>query len=296
MLEARGVDLQRGHRRVLAGVDLAVSPGEFVALCGPNGAGKSSLLAVLSGELLPGAGAALIGGRPIASLPAAVLAAERAVLEQAPSLGAPFTVAALLGLGLACLDRVRIDEGGLIDRALAATGLAGYAARPADRLSGGEQARAHLARVLVQLWAGRATGRGHFLLLDEPTASLDLSHQLMVMRTARAEAQAGAGVVAVLHDLTLAANFADRVIMMSHGRVAAAGRPEEVMEPELLASIYDAPVRVERVQGALHVLPDLGKASLQQPCSPSATGAQQAPGRPAVDIGVSALADGCGNR
>lgn len=222
MLEARGVDLVRGGCPVLAGVNLTLSPGEFVALCGPNGAGKSSLLAVLSGELRPDAGAVLNDGRPVAAFPAA---------------------------------------------ALAATGLAGYATRPADRLSGGEQARAHLVRVLVQLWAG---GRGRFLLLDEPTASLDLSHQHIVMRAARAEGQAGAGVVAVLHDLTLAANFADRVVMISQGRAAMAGPPDELMEPDLLGSIYGASVRVERVARAPHVLPDLLGASSRASCGASA--------------------------
>ena len=257
MLEARGVSVVRGGRRVLEDVSLKVIPGEFVALCGPNGAGKSSLLAVLAGELRPGMGEASLDGRPLSRLPAAALAAERAVLEQVPSLAAAFTVAALVDLGLSLVPRADIDAGALRERALRAAGVEGLATRAVDRLSGGERARAHLARVLVQLWAGRATGGGRYLLLDEPTASLDIAHQLAVMRAARVEAGAGAGVLCVLHDLNLAAAFADRVVLMQAGRIVADGAPEDALDAQRLSGVYASPIAVERTARGLRVFPEM---------------------------------------
>lgn len=256
MLEARGVSLRRGGRPVLDGVSLALAPGELVALCGPNGAGKSSLLAVLAGELAPGTGTATLDGRPLAAFGAAALAAERAVLEQVPTLAAPFRVAELVDLGLALVPRAELDDGAVRERAMRTAGVGALAHRPGDRLSGGERARAHLARVLAQLWAGRAAGGGRYLLLDEPTASLDVAHQLAVMRAARAEAAAGAGVLFVLHDLNLAAAFADRVALMQCGRLVAAGPPLEVLEAERLSAIYESPLAVERTSRGLRIFPE----------------------------------------
>jgi iron complex transport system ATP-binding protein len=256
MLEARGVTLPRGGRAVLDGVTLALRPGELVALCGPNGAGKSSLFALLAGELRPTTGTVTLDGRPLAALPAAALAAERAALEQAPSLSAPFSVAELVALGLSAVPQAALDEAALCARAMRAVGIAALADRPADRLSGGERARAHLARVLAQVWAGRAAGMGRFLLLDEPTASLDIAHQLAVMEIARGEAAAGAGILVVLHDLNLAAAFADRVVLMHRGRIAAQGAPTAVLEASRLSAIYATPLAVERTRNGLIILPD----------------------------------------
>ncbi|MFT3974164.1 MAG: heme ABC transporter ATP-binding protein [Amaricoccus sp.] len=234
-------------------VSLAVAPGELVALCGPNGAGKSSLLAVLAGELRPGAGEARLDGRPLATLGPGALARERAILEQAPTLAAPFTVSELVGLGMSLVARADVDEAAIRSRALAAAGVADLAGRGADRLSGGERARAHLARVLAQLWAGRAAGGGRYLLLDEPTASLDIAHQLVVMRAARAEVRAGAGVLCVLHDLNLAAGFADRAALMQAGRIVAAGPPVEVLRADRLSEVYGSPLAVEQTTRGLRV-------------------------------------------
>lgn len=243
MLEARGVSVVRGGRRVLEDVSLKVIPGEFVALCGPNGAGKSSLLAVLAGELRPGMGEASLDGRPLSRLPAAALAAERAVLEQVPSLAAAFTVAALVDLGLSLVPRADIDAGALRERALRAAGVERLASRAVDRLSGGERARAHLARVLVQLWAGRATGGGRYLLLDEPTASLDVRHAAALLVLLRRLAAGGLAVMVVLHDLNEAAFVADRVAMLADGRLVACGPPGAVLTQAALEAVYAVPFR-----------------------------------------------------
>ena len=227
-----------------------------MALCGPNGAGKSSLFALLAGEIRPDEGSVTLDGRPLAEFPAAALAAERAALEQSPTLAASFTVAELVGLGLAAVPRADLDERALCARAMAAAGVAGLAARAADDLSGGERARAHLARVLAQLWAGRAAGAGRYLMLDEPTASLDIAHQLDVMEVAAAEARAGAGVLVVLHDLNLAAAFADRVLLMHRGCLAAEGPPARVFEAGRLSAVYATPLVVEYTRRGLRIMSD----------------------------------------
>jgi iron complex transport system ATP-binding protein len=262
MLEARGATLRRGGRLALAGVSLALRPGELVAVCGPNGAGKSSLLGVLAGDLRPDAGSVALCGRPLAAHDAAALAVRRAVLEQDPSLSAPFTVAELVALGAAIAPPCA-DPQAIAAQAMADAGATALARRRADRLSGGERARAHLARVLAQLAAGRAQGGGHCLLLDEPTASLDLAHQVAVMEAARRAAAEGAAVLAVLHDLTLAAAFADRAALMAEGRIVAEGPPAAVFESALLSRVYGAAVAVDRrPDGALRIAPDLAPRAL----------------------------------
>jgi iron complex transport system ATP-binding protein len=260
VLEARDVRLRRSGRLALDGASVTVAPGELVALCGPNGAGKSSLLAVLAGDLRPETSEARIDGEPVAALSPRALALRRAVLEQAPTLAAPFTVAELVALG-AELAPLAADAAALTRAAMAAAGVAAFADRPATALSGGEQARCHLARALAQLAAGRAAGHGRWLLLDEPTASLDLAHQIAVLRAVRAEVDRGAGVLAVLHDLNLAAAFADRVALMAAGRVVADGPPAQVLTAEALSALYQSPIAVEQGRGgALRIVPDIAAA------------------------------------
>jgi iron complex transport system ATP-binding protein len=268
MLEARDVTLRRGGRLALSGVSLSLAPGELVAVCGPNGAGKSSLLGVLAGDLRPDAGQVALFGRPLAAHDAAALATRRAVLEQDPDLAAPFTVAELVALG-AGLAPPGADAAAIALDAMEAAGVAALSRRRADLLSGGERARAHLARVLAQLAAGRAQGGGHCLLLDEPTASLDLAHQVAVMESARRAAAEGAGVLAVLHDLTLAAAFADRVALMADGRLVAEGPSEAVFEAARLSRVYGAAIAVDRrADGALRIAPDLApRAAARRPPS-----------------------------
>lgn len=256
MLAAEGIGVRLGGRWVLRGVDLAVAPGEVLALVGPNGAGKSTLLACLSGAGRPDEGRALIDGIAPTALSPAALALRRAVLDQSPETAAAFRLDALAALAIPREIAPR-EAGAIVARALAAVGLSALADRPVDRLSGGERHRGHMARVLAQHHAARALGHGRWLMLDEPTASLDLAHQASVLRAARAAAADGAGVLAVLHDLTLAAAMADRVAVMRAGRLIACGPPAEVLTPERLAAIYGLPVAVERTTtGALAVVPD----------------------------------------
>lgn len=254
-LRARGVTLDRHGggpaRRVLDDIDFEVTAGEVVALVGPNGAGKSTLLAVLAGELDPGHGTVELDGRPLTGWTPIDMARRRAVLPQAHTVGFPFTAAEVVAMGRAPWQRTPRagHDDTAVAAALAATDSTHLAGRAFTGLSGGERARVALARVLAQ---DTTT-----LLLDEPTAALDLGHQEAVLTLAAERAAAGAAVVVVLHDLASAAAYADRVAVLDDGRLAAAGTPREVLTGELLSRIYRYPIEVldHPGSGAQLVLP-----------------------------------------
>ncbi|MEV6279792.1 heme ABC transporter ATP-binding protein [Nocardia sp. NPDC051832] len=245
------VDRRGAARRVLESVDFAVAAGEVVALVGPNGAGKSTLLAALAGELDAAEGAVELDGRSLTHWTPLDMARRRAVLPQTHTVGFPFTVLEVVAMGRAPWARTerRADDDKLIAAALAAADVEHLAPRAFPTLSGGERARVALARVLAQ--------DTPTLLLDEPTAALDLGHQEAVLRLAADSAAAGAAVVVVLHDLGLAAAYADRVAVLESGRIAADGPPREVLTTELLTRVYQHPVEVldHPVTGAQLVLP-----------------------------------------
>lgn len=216
----------------VAGVDTALQPGRITAICGPNGAGKSTLLSVLAGLLAPDAGEVRLGQARIAALPARERARRIGFLPQSGDIAWDVAVESLVALG-------RLPHGdtdaGAIARALAACDLDGFAARPVSTLSGGEKARALLARVLA--------GEPEWILADEPLAALDLAHQLALLRVLRAEAEAGSGVVLVLHDLALAMNHADRVLVLGRGALVADGPPADVLSEDIVARVWGVAAR-----------------------------------------------------
>jgi iron complex transport system ATP-binding protein len=250
--EARGVSLAIRGKAILAPSNLAVAPGKVTVLIGPNGAGKSTLLKILAGEIVAASGTVRIGGEDIGALSAAALARTRAVLPQSAEVAFAFTVEEVVRIGM-MPGLPRAAETAIVARALAAVDLADRAGQLCPTLSGGELQRAQLARVLAQLWSsGRKDG---YLLLDEPTASLDLAHQMLVLRIAREHARAGGGVLAILHDLNLAAMIADTIVVLSKGRIVAAGAPADVITGAMLAEVYGVTLAVERRGGRILVLP-----------------------------------------
>jgi len=255
MLETKDLQVRFPSGFVAAdGVSVGVEPGQVLSLCGPNGAGKSTVLSVLAGDLRPTQGEALLDGYPIRSLPIDELARRRAVLEQSPSLSAPFSVERLAGLSIG-IDVPPDRADAIVRRSLADVGLSDRAKSRSDILSGGEKHRAHFARVLSQL---DATGedRQKYLLLDEPTASLDIVHQITVMRVARRAAGIGVGVLVILHDLNLAAAFSDRVALMHRGRVVSYGAPREVFTSERLSDVYGTAIDVDQLgSGGVRIAP-----------------------------------------
>ncbi|MGA5312576.1 heme ABC transporter ATP-binding protein [Streptomyces pseudogriseolus] len=237
LAETGSVSVRLGDRQVLTDVDVRVRAGEVLALVGPNGAGKSTLLSVLAADLPPAAGSVRIHGRDAAEWSAPELALRRAVLPQSATLSFPFTVADVVRMGRAPWTGARPEEDeAAVAEAMAATEVTAFAGRPFSALSGGERARTALARVLAQ--------RAPLLMLDEPTAALDLRHQELVLRLCRERARAGDAVVVVLHDLGLAAAYAHRVAVLGAGRVEAEGPPEDVFTEALLTRVYDQPVEV----------------------------------------------------
>ncbi len=255
ILEAGGVTVRAGARAILDAVSLSIEPGETVALVGPNGAGKSTLLRVLSGELAAGAGTVRLKGRAPRAYQPRLLALHRAVLSQHTSVAFPFSVAEVVRMGAGDLRGPAVEP--LVDAALAEVDLDGFRERIITTLSGGEQQRAHVARVLVQLACGEAAHGPGVLLLDEPTTSLDLRHQLDVLTATRRCAARGVTVVAILHDLNLAALFAERIVVLHDGRIAADGPPQETITDALLARVFQVAGAVGRTPppGTPFVLP-----------------------------------------
>ncbi len=237
-LHAQDAGYDSGGQPLLRQASIQVEPGEVHAILGPNGAGKSTLLKLLSGELRGTRGEVSLDGRPLAQWTPAALARRRAVLPQDEQLGFGFLVEEVVALGrLPCPRHAPAREEVLLREALAAAGVAALWGRRYTALSGGERRRVQLARVLAQVWEALAEGP-RYLLLDEPTASLDLAHQHASLGAARQFARQGNGVAVVLHDPNLALAHADRVTLVRDGQVAASGKPAEVLQPDVLRSVF----------------------------------------------------------
>ena len=234
-----------GGRDILSEVSLDLVPGRLTVVVGPNGAGKTTLLRIASGEIAPDRGTVSWEGEPIAGRPAWWLAMRRAVMSQSSEIGFAFAVADLVGLGFDAVGRRRRPEArrAAIGAALDAADIGPLAARDVRTLSGGERQRAHFARALAQLAAGAGDGARRALFLDEPVASLDLAHQIGLMEAARRVADEGVAVLAVLHDLNLAASFADEVIALHEGRLAARGEPAAVITEALVERVFAVTAR-----------------------------------------------------
>ncbi|MBF9036702.1 heme ABC transporter ATP-binding protein [Rhodobacterales bacterium HKCCE2091] len=253
-LTARDIRVRYGRADVLHGIGAEMAAGRVTCIVGPNGSGKTTFLKALTGDV-PFSGAVGINGEDIAGLRPWDLARRRGVLPQATRLAFPFTVIEVVRLGL--VDPGLARRGTIPHEALAAVGLAGFEGRFYQELSGGEQQRVQLARVLTQVWEPVGADGPRWLFLDEPVSTLDIGQQLQVMRLARGYADAGGGVVAVMHDLNLTAMFADRVILFRSGRKRAEGSAAEVLRDDLLSEVYGCPVATNRTPppGMPYLLP-----------------------------------------
>ncbi len=237
MLSAHELHFSRGPRKILDAVSVKLQPGKVTALVGANGAGKSTLLKSLAGELEPQQGTVVLEGKPLAPGPA--LARRRAVLPQNTQLAFAFTVREVVMMGRYphLQNGETSEDWEICDAALAKMEAGHLSARTYPTLSSGEKQRVQLARVLAQIW--EAPPEGHrYLLLDEPTAGLDLAHQHGILRTASEWAQKDTAVLAVLHDLNLAMAYVDEVWVLENGRVAAAGPTMTTLTPGLIEQVF----------------------------------------------------------
>lgn len=231
-LAAKNVTISRGGAEVVRGLSCALEPGAITAICGPNGAGKSSLLMGLAGLLPAASGEILLGGQALPSLHPRERAKRIGYLPQDGQIAWDVATEALVRLG----RHPHGDRGeAVVAKVMQTLDLTGFAGRPVTQLSGGERARALLGRVLA--------GEPDWILADEPLAALDIAHQLALLRHLRAEANRGTGVVLVLHDLALAMNHADRVLVMKDGRLLADAPPEEALSEAKIAAGWGVEMR-----------------------------------------------------
>lgn len=245
MISALDVTVTRGGRRLLDAVSIRLEAGRFTVIIGPNGAGKSTLMKVMCGEMKPDGGRVLYGRTDIALFSPTRLARLRAVLPQSTVLSFPFTVRDIVRMGAVAYGSRAPDDDA--ERALDRVGLSGFGPRAYQGLSGGEQQRVQFARALAQVPLPVDQGDSRVLLLDEPTASLDIGHQISVLETARDFAAAGGTVLAILHDLNLAAEFADHLIVLHQGVVAASGPALKTLDDATIARVYGIEGTVGRV-------------------------------------------------
>jgi iron complex transport system ATP-binding protein len=250
-LRARDVAVELGGAPILRGVSLEVPAGTWLTVVGPNGAGKSTLLRAVAG-LVAAEGLVELGGEPTAGLRRREWARRVAFVPQSPIVPPGMSVASYVLLGrtphLGPLGREGAHDLGVVARTLEQLDLTAFAERPLDTLSGGERQRAMVARALAQ--------EAPVLLLDEPTTALDVGHQQEVLELVdRLRREHELTVVSTMHDLTLAGQYADRLLLLDHGQVVVSGPPEEVLTQENLARFYGARVRVLLEGGALVVVP-----------------------------------------
>jgi iron complex transport system ATP-binding protein len=258
MLEARGVTFRVGDKTLIEGVSVRFEPGRFHLVIGPNGAGKSTLIKVLARLLRPKEGQVFYEGEDVHRSTEFDLAKRRAVLSQAVEVAFPLTVREVIMMGRHPHFGGRpgpADEE-VVDELMGFFDVEEFAGRNYQTLSGGERQRVNFARVLAQLW--RPAARCRYLFLDEPLTFLDIRHQIDFMKKVRAFADAADVVtVGVVHDLNLAARFADQIVLLDGGRVAASGAPAEVLTAERIRAVFGVePTFVEAAQSGLHLIFD----------------------------------------
>jgi iron complex transport system ATP-binding protein len=256
-IELRDVTVELGRRPVVDRLSAAVAPGEWLALIGPNGAGKTSLLRAIA-RLVPFSGSIALQGRATSTLSRSELSRVLAVVPQEPSTPPWMTVSEYVLLGrtpyLGPLGKEGARDRGAAAQALARLDLLEYRDRRLGTLSGGERQQVVVARALAQ--------EARIVLLDEPTASLDIGHQqqaLELLDVLRVES--GLTLVAAMHDLTLAAQYADRMLLLDHGRAVVDGSPSDVLTEAVLAAHYGATIDVVPVDGRIAVVPRRGRVT-----------------------------------
>lgn len=243
MLEAQGLSFSIAGFSLLRDIDLRVEPGKVTAIIGPNGAGKTSLLRLLTGEQRPTAGNIALSGQPLGDWSPTQLASVMAVLPQSSRLDFPFTAREVVMMGRIPHATGLVRDTAIVDAALAAVDGSYLDKRFYTHMSGGEKQRVQLARVLAQIWEPVAD-HARVLILDEPTSSFDLAHQQLTIANMRSFAAQGVGVLVVIHDLNMAARCADQLLVLSCGRIAACGSPQQVLTATTIKQVFNVDVSI----------------------------------------------------
>ena len=246
-LSLKSVSLKLDNRQILKDVSLEINEGEIVSVIGPNGAGKSTLLNVLTGDISPDSGDIIYDNKQLNKISIQERAFTRSVMSQMQTLVFNFNVKDVIEMGW--LQRGNSDFSSNFSMAFEAVttecNVHNLVHRKFNSLSGGEQRRVHFARTLLQLWRPSQSNDPRYLLLDEPTANLDLSSEMLLMNILKARASSNVGILVILHDLNLASHFADKIAIMKDGEIKAFGKPEEIMTDNFLTSIYEVPIKVK---------------------------------------------------
>lgn len=239
--ELKTVTVVKGGQAILRDASLSCRSGVVTALCGPNGAGKTTALSVLTGALIPTTGNAFLEGQEVRLINELSLARRRAVVSQSSLLSFPFQVHEVVAMGRAPhygrSSQTRDSE--VVYEAIASMDLLHLAERNYLTLSGGERQRANIARALAQIWDEPEEGSARWLFLDEPTAALDLKYQIALMKRLRNLAEAGWGIVVVLHDLQLVKDYAAEAVLFKSGIIVGQGEAAEMLSPDRIKDVFD---------------------------------------------------------
>tara|TARA_B100000676_G_scaffold9456_1_gene8685 strand:- start:112 stop:885 length:774 start_codon:yes stop_codon:yes gene_type:complete len=246
-LNLESVSLKLDNRQILKDVSLEINEGEIVSVIGPNGAGKSTLLNVLTGDINPDSGEIFYDNKQLKQISIQERAFTRSVMSQMQTLVFNFSVKDVIEMGW--LQRGNSDFSNNFSMAFENVtkecNVHNLIHRKFNSLSGGEQRRVHFARTLLQLWRPSESNDPRYLLLDEPTANLDLSSEMLLMNILKKRASLNVGILVILHDLNLASHFADKIAIIKDGEIMAFGEPEKIMEDAFLTSIYEVPIKVK---------------------------------------------------
>ena len=246
-LNLESISLKLDNRQILKDVSLEINEGEIVSVIGPNGAGKSTLLNILTGDINPDSGEISYDNKQLKQISIQERAFTRSVMSQMQTLVFNFSVKDVIEMGW--LQRGNSDFSNNFSMAFKNVtkecNVHNLIHRKFNSLSGGEQRRVHFARTLLQLWRPSESNDPRYLLLDEPTANLDLSSEMLLMNILKKRASLNVGILVILHDLNLASHFADKIAIIKDGEIMAFGEPEKIMEDAFLTSVYEVPIKVK---------------------------------------------------